>query len=97
MFIGVGYITIQVFESHSLKEKRRVVKSLLERARNRYNAGIAEVDYQDTWQMSGIAITCVSSSAQHANQMVAEILRFIEANVAFGSVADVHTEIIPFD
>jgi uncharacterized protein YlxP (DUF503 family) len=74
-----------------------VVKSLIERARHRYNAGIAEVDYQDTWQMAGIAVTCVSSSAPHADQMVAEILRFIQANVAFGAVADVHTEIIPFD
>ena len=34
---------------------------------------------------------------RHADQMVTEILRFIERNVAFGSVADIHTEIIPFD
>jgi uncharacterized protein YlxP (DUF503 family) len=97
MVIGVGYMTIQVFESHSLKEKRRVVKSLLERARHRFNAGIAEVDYQDTWQMAGIGVTCISSSAQHADQMVSEILGFLERNVAFGAVVDIHTELIQFD
>jgi len=97
MVIGVGYVTLHVFESHSLKEKRRVVKSLLERARNRYNVSIAEVDHQDSWQLAGIGFTCISSSGSHADSMLAEIHRFIESNVAFGSVADVHTELIYMD
>ncbi len=97
MVIGFGYVTLHIFESHSLKEKRRVVKSLLERARNRYNVSIAEVDFQDTWQMAGIGFTVISSSGSHANSMLTEILRFIESNAAFGSVADVHTELIHVD
>jgi uncharacterized protein len=94
MVIGYGYVTLHIFESHSLKDKRRVVKSLLERARNRYNVSIAEVDYQDTWQMAGIGFTVISSSSSHADSMLTEIHRFIESNVAFGSVADVHTELL---
>lgn len=97
MVIGFGYVTLHIFESHSLKEKRRVVKSLLERARNRYNVSIAEVDHQDTWQMAGIGFTCISNSSSHADSMLAEIHRFIESNAAFGSVADVHTELIHVD
>lgn len=97
MVIGVGYVTISIFESHSLKEKRRVVRSLIERVKSRYNVSIAEVDYQDTWQMAGIAITCVSTSGSHADQMLSETLGFIERNVRFGSIADVHTELIHYD
>ena len=97
MVIGFGYVTIHVFESHSLKEKRKVVRSLLERARNRYNVSISEVDHQDSWQVAGIGFTCISNSASHADSMLAEILRFIESNVAFGSVADVHTELMHVD
>jgi uncharacterized protein YlxP (DUF503 family) len=97
LVIGVAYITIQVFESHSLKEKRRVVRSVIERARARYNAGIAEVDFLDTWQMAGIGITCVSNSSAHADQMLSEIVRFFERNVAFGALADVSTELIHVD
>jgi uncharacterized protein YlxP (DUF503 family) len=97
LVIGVAYITIQIFESHSLKEKRRVVRSVIERARARYNAGIAEVDFLDTWQMAGIGITCVSNSSAHANQMLSEIVRFFESNVAFGALADVSTELIHVD
>lgn len=97
MVIGFGYVTLHVFESHSLKDKRRVVKSLLERARSRYNVSIAEVDYQDTWQTAGIGFTCISNSSSHADSMLAEIIRFIEANSAFGAVVDIHTELIHMD
>jgi hypothetical protein len=97
MVIGAAYIEIQVFESHSLKEKRRVVRSLIERARHRFNAGIAEVAHQDTWQLAGLGITCVSGSASHVDQMLAEIVRFIEASLAFGALTDVQTEIIHLD
>ena len=97
MVIGVGYVSIQLHESQSLKDKRRVVKSLLERGRRRYNAALAEVDYLDSWQMAGIGIACVSTSGGHADQMLAEIIRFIEANAPFGAVADVSTELIHMD
>lgn len=94
MVVGVGYVSLQIFESHSLKDKRRVVKSLVERARSRFNASVAEVDYLDSWQMAGIGFTCVSNSSSHADQMLAEIVTFIEANVAFGAVAEISTELI---
>ncbi len=97
MVIGVGYVTLHVLESHSLKEKRRVVRSLIERARGRFNASVAEVDHLDSWQVAGIAFTCVSNSGAHADQMLAEIVKFIESNAAFGAVADISTELIHID
>lgn len=96
MIIGAGYVEIQVFEAHSLKEKRRVLRSLIERTRNRFNASISEVEYQDVWQMAAIGITCASTSSSHADQMLAEIVNFIERNVMFGSIVDVHTETMPW-
>ena len=97
MVIGVGYVTIHVYESHSLKEKRRVVRSLVERARQRYNMSVAEVDNLDSWQVAGIGFCCVSNSAVHADAMLAELVRFIEAHAPFGALADVSTEIIHVD
>lgn len=94
MVVGVGYISVQLFESHSLKEKRRVVRSVIERARSRFNASVAEVDYLDSWQMAGIGFSCVSNSGAHADRMLAEIVRFFESNLAFGAIADVSTELI---
>lgn len=97
MVIGVGHVTIHVHESHSLKEKRRVVRSLVERARQRFNASVAEVDNLDNWQVAGIGFSCVSNSGAHADRMLAEIVRFIEANAPFGALADVATELIHID
>ncbi len=97
MVIGVGYVTVHVLESHSLKEKRRVVKSLVDRARRRFNASVAEVDHLDSWQVAGIGFTCVSNSGAHADRMLAEIIKFIENNLTFGALADVSTELIHID
>jgi uncharacterized protein YlxP (DUF503 family) len=97
MVIGVGYVSLQIFESSSLKDKRRVVRSLVERARQRFNASVAEVDHLDSWHMAGIGFTCISNSSTHADQMLAEIVKFIESNAAFGSVAEVSTELIHMD
>jgi uncharacterized protein len=97
MVVGVGYVTLHIFESHSLKEKRRVVRSLVERARQRFNASVAEVDHLDSWQVAGIGFTCVSNSSAHTDRMLAEIVKFIESNAAFGSLADVSTELIHLD
>lgn len=97
MVIGVGYVTIHIHESHSLKEKRRVVRSLVERARRRFNASVAEVDHLDSWQLAGIGFACVSNSGAHADQMLAEIVRFIEANAPFGALGEVSTELLHID
>lgn len=97
MVVGVGYVTLHIYESHSLKEKRRVVRSLVERARQRFNASVAEVDHLDSWQVAGIGFSCVSNSGAHADQMLASIITFIENNAAFGAVADVSTELIHID
>lgn len=94
MIVGVGYISVQLFESSSLKEKRRVVRSVIERARNRFNASVAEVDYLDSWQMAGIGFSCVSNSSAHADQMLAEILRFFENSLELGAIADISTELV---
>jgi len=97
MVIGVGYVTLHVFESHSLKDKRRVVRSLVERTRQKFNASVAEVDHLDAWQIAGIGFTCVSNSGAHADEMLAQIIRFIESNAAFGSLGEVSTQLIHID
>jgi uncharacterized protein YlxP (DUF503 family) len=95
--IGVGYVTLHIYASQSLKDKRRVVRSLVERTRQRFNASVAEVDHLDAWQVAGIGFSCVSNSGAHADRMLAEIVRFIESNVAFGSLGEVSTELIHVD
>ncbi|MBV9157638.1 MAG: DUF503 domain-containing protein [Acidobacteriaceae bacterium] len=76
--IGVLTLEIHVEESHSLKEKRHVVKSLKDRLRERFNVSVAEIDFLDSWQNSVVAAVTVSKDRIHAEQ----ILQAVEAHAA---------------
>ncbi len=63
-------LEIRVEYSHSLKEKRHVVKSLKDRLRERFNVSVAEIDHLDSWQASVIAAVTVSNDRTHAEQVL---------------------------
>jgi len=62
----------------SLKDKRQIVKSIIERLKSRYNASIAEVDLNDTWKNAVIGVSCVSNDAKHIDSMLNNIVNFVE-------------------
>jgi uncharacterized protein YlxP (DUF503 family) len=76
--IGVLTLELRLEHSHSLKDKRHVVKSLAERLRNRFNVAVAEVDFQDLWQRALLAAVTVSSDRVHAEKL----LRAVEDEAA---------------
>jgi hypothetical protein len=53
--IGVLTLEIVLENSHSLKDKRHVVKSLKDRLRGKFNVAVAEIDCQDLWQRAVVA------------------------------------------
>jgi uncharacterized protein len=76
--LGVLTLEIRVENSHSLKEKRHVVKSVKDRLRERFNVSVAEIDHLDSWQASVIAAVTVSNDRVHAEQ----VLQAVEAHAA---------------
>ncbi len=96
MTIGAARVTLYLPEAMSLKEKRGIVKSVIARARNKFNAGIAEVEDLDDWRVVTIGIVCVSNNGGHADEMLQAVIGFIERNVAFGSLGEVETELMPY-
>ena len=59
--------------SHSLKDKRQVVKSLKDRLRTRLNVAVAEIDYQDLWQRGLLAAVTVSSDQSSAEAVLQSV------------------------
>ena len=59
--------------SHSLKDKRHVVKGLKDRLRNKFNVSVAEIDYQDLWQRAVVAAVTVSSDQVQAEQVLQSV------------------------
>jgi uncharacterized protein YlxP (DUF503 family) len=91
MNAGIFKIKIHLPENHSLKEKRRIVKSLMSRLRNQYNISIAEVDDHDLWQIATLGISCISNRNNHVDQTVNNIIKYIEQN--YPELEIVHHEI----
>jgi len=68
MIVGVLTVEIAVLEAQSLKDKRRIVKSIKDRVRNRYNVSVSEVDDQEIMRRCklGIAMVAVETRAVHS-------------------------------
>jgi len=71
--IGLLTLQLQIEAAHSLKDKRHVVRGLKDRLRNRFNVSVAEVDGQDTWQRSVVAVVTVSGDRQRVEEQLANI------------------------
>jgi uncharacterized protein YlxP (DUF503 family) len=71
--IGVLTLELRIDHSHSLKDKRQVVKSLKDRLRHKFNVSVAEIDYQDIWQRAMIAAVTVSPDQKHAENVLQNV------------------------
>jgi uncharacterized protein YlxP (DUF503 family) len=78
MVLGVCRLQLLLPDNHSLKGKRSVVRAICAQVRSKFNVAIAEVEDQDQWQEAGLGFVVVSSDGRHADQMVQQIVDFIE-------------------
>ncbi len=77
MHVGILQVVIHVPDSRSLKDKRRIVRGILDRVRERFHVAAAEVDDQDTWQRATLGFAAVSGEAGHAERIVSEVLEHV--------------------
>lgn len=77
MKVGVLRVEFVVPGPGSLKEKRRVVKSLKERLQSRFKVSAAEVDHQELWQRGALGIAVVGPDGRIVASVLDEVLRFM--------------------
>jgi len=92
MVAGVCCITFIMHEPNSLKEKRHIVKSLIERLKSRFNVSVAETGLNDKWQSAEIGIACVSNDRAQIDKIISSVINFIENDVRV-EIIDCSTEI----
>ena len=80
MHVGIMRISLRARHSHSLKDRRQVARSLIQRIRGRFNVSVTqEVEADgDAWQSVTLLASCVSSDANHADVMLNDLVEFIE-------------------
>lgn len=79
MVIGICRLELMIRENHSLKEKRRIVKQIVDRVKHRFNVSIAEVGDNDLWQSAELGLCMVSNDRRFTNQALDKIVDFIES------------------
>jgi len=77
MVVGVIVWELEVLGSQSLKDKRRVVKSLKDRLQARFKVSAAETAHQDVWQRAQLAAAVVSGENRHVVEVIDEMHRLV--------------------
>ena len=80
MIIGVLQLQVSVFDAMTLKDKRRVLKSLKDRIRTKFNVSIAEVDYQDKIRTSLLGVSMVANERRFVDSALTEVVNFVRKN-----------------
>jgi hypothetical protein len=93
MVVGTGRIIFRLHECHSLKEKRRIVKSIIGRLRNAYNASIAEVAVNDMFQRAEIGLAMVGNDSRVINSKIDQLIDMAE-EMGLAEIIDTEFEII---
>lgn len=72
----VGLLTLEIHlpYSHSLKERRAVLRKLRDRLRSRFNVAVAELDHRDVWQLATLGVVSVSDSQQLLDAVFQDVL-----------------------
>lgn len=79
MYVGIIQLTVVVAHSHSLKDKRMVVRRIKDRVRERVGVVVNEVGEQDSWQRSELGCAVTSSDRQKALSLLDEVVRVAQS------------------
>ncbi len=77
MHAAAVHFDLRLPQAHSLKEKRAIIRPILDGCRHRYQVAAAEVDHQDAWQRAGLGVSAVAGTAGHVTQVLDQIERFV--------------------
>ena len=77
MHAAAVHFDLHLPQAHSLKDKRAIIRPILDGCRRRFQVAAAEVDHQDAWQRAGLGVSAVSSSAGHVSQVLDQVERFV--------------------
>jgi len=93
VIVGSCSLKLMIYESNSLKDKRHVLRSIIDRLKSRFNISIAEIDLNNNWQTSIIGFACVSNNTNYLNKIISKIIEFID-NDSRVEILDYNIEIL---
>jgi uncharacterized protein YlxP (DUF503 family) len=92
MVVGTLRIEFFLHENQSLKGKRKIVKSMVDRVRHKFNVSIAEVGSNDLWQKIELGVSAVGNDRRHIDSSLGNVLEYLES-LCLAEILDTQTEI----
>jgi uncharacterized protein YlxP (DUF503 family) len=93
MIVGILSLQVSVFEAMTLKDKRRVIRSLKDRIHNKFNVSIAEVGHNDSIRTAVLGVALVANENRFIDSALSEIVNFVR-NIPQLTLVDYHIETV---
>ncbi|MEE4359141.1 MAG: DUF503 domain-containing protein [Desulfococcaceae bacterium] len=93
MVVGIGIIIFRLHDCHSLKGKRKIVKSVVGRLQNHFNASVAEVGRNDVHDRAEVGFSLVGNERAAVNSKIDKIFNMAES-LGLAEIIDTEMEII---
>ncbi|MEE9418357.1 MAG: DUF503 domain-containing protein [Desulfatiglandaceae bacterium] len=92
MVVGTLKIEFRLHDNRSLKGKRKVVKSIVDKVKSRFNVSIAEIGSNDIWQKIELGISAVGNDRRHIDSSLNRVLSYIDS-LYLAPIVDTQMEI----
>ncbi|MCF8067167.1 MAG: DUF503 domain-containing protein [Desulfobacterales bacterium] len=93
MVVGICLITFRLHECNSLKGKRKIVRAIISRMQNKFNASVAEVGANDIYQRAEVGFTLAGNDKAVINSVIDKMINFAEV-LSLAEIIDTEIEII---
>jgi len=77
--VGIARLTLYLPTSHSLKEKRMVLRRVKDRCKQKFNVAVAEVEDNDVWQRAVLGLAVVGNERRFVESALDEVIRFVRS------------------
>jgi hypothetical protein len=92
MVVGTLKIEFRLSDNRSLKGKRKIVRSMVDKVRNKFNMSIAEVGSNDRWQKIELGVSAIGNDRRHIDSSLNSVLRFLDS-LCLAQIVDTEMEI----
>ena len=92
MVVGTLKIEIYLHDNHSLKGKRKIVRSMVDKVKHKFNVAIAEIGSNDKWQKIELGVSTVGIDRRHIDASLNNVLTFLDS-LYLAEIGDSKTEI----
>lgn len=92
MILRVITFKIHIPYAQSLKEKRGVVKSIIAKIQNKFKLSVAEIGFQDQWQIALIGVAIIANESKIIEKQITRVIEFLDNQTEF-EVVEIKTDI----